>query len=82
MSQSTWTYVRNLPHLLFDSEFSIAILRPNALHYFTSKFMYRNSQTTMARILSLYKAPGNWLYSVVRPLLKGNVEIWQLCGKQ
>ena len=50
LSQSTWTCVRNLPYLLFGTEFFIAIyFRTKASHLQTLHI--QNSQTTMARIL-------------------------------
>ena len=49
MSQSTWTYVRNLSYLLFGTDFFTAILEQK-LHIY-KQIHIQNSQTTMARIL-------------------------------
>ena len=59
LSQSTWTCVRNLPYLLFGTEFFIAILEQK-LHIY-KHFIYKTLKQPWLVSFSFIKSPGKWL---------------------
>ena len=72
-------HYHSLNYLLFGTEFSIAILKTKASHLQTNSYTETLKQPWLVSFsLINLQLIG---YSAVRPLLKGNVEIWQLCGK-